>query len=351
MGSSAPVWVLGVDGGASSTRAAIADLEGHVVATGTAGPSNHVRGEAGLLRLRQALEGAVGTALGRASAAPGGDTLEGMQAATLGMTGVNPGSPEAQRVLDELLALFPETALQAGLRSRIEVVSDARTALEGATEGQAGILVYAGTGSVAMGRDAEGVIARAGGWGYLIDDEGGGYAIGRQALKAVYRARDGRGPRTRLAELLLLHFGARDLDALVRIVYTDDGLDRPAVARLARLVALAAWEGDPVALGIYEQAAGELAALAVAVSEALAMPGPVVYYSGGVFKAGHPMVGAFGEAVRAALPGASVAPARHSPLVGALLMAYRQMGHPATPSILARLHSELEREGSGIIPG
>ncbi|NLG68107.1 MAG: ATPase [Firmicutes bacterium] len=346
MVGSTPTWVLGVDGGASSTRAAVADLDGHVVAVAAAGPSNHVRGEAGKVRLRKALEGAVGGALAQAAASAGPASLVYLQSVTLGMTGVNPGTPEAERVVEALLPLLPEAALDQGLRSRIEVVSDARTALEGATEGHPGILVYAGTGSVAMGRDAAGVIARAGGWGYLIDDEGGGYAIGRQALKAVYRARDGRGPRTRLTELLLQHFAAENLDALIRVVYADDGLDRPAVARLARLVAVAAREGDPAALTIYVQAARELCGLAVAVAEALSMEGPSVYYSGGVFEAGRPLVEPFESAVRASLRGANVAPAHHPPLVGALLMAYRQVGYTVSPALLARLRSQLERTSS-----
>ena len=342
MSGSTPPWVLGVDGGASSTRAALADLHGHVVAVATAGPSNHVRGEAGKVRLRKALEGAVGGVLARASAVSGQESLGRLQAVTLGMTGVNPGTPEAARVVEALMPLLPPAALEQGLRDRIEVVSDARIALEGATEGQPGILVYAGTGSVAMGRDATGALARAGGWGYLIDDEGGGYQIGRQALKAVYRAHDGRGPRTRLTELLMRHFGVQSLQEMVRCIYTDDGLDRPSIARLARWVAVAAAEGDEAACAIYVRAAGELAALALAVANQLSMTEPSVYYSGGVFEAG-PLVGAFTAAVCGSLKGATVAPARHPPLVGALLMAYRQLGHAPLPDAVARLRAEVDR--------
>ncbi len=342
MSGSTPAWVLGVDGGASSTRAALADLQGHVVAVATAGPSNHVRGEAGKVRLRKALEGAVGGVLAQAAATSGPESLGRLQAVTLGMTGVNPGTPEAARVVEALLPLLPQAAMVRGLPNRIEVVSDARTALEGATEGQPGILVYAGTGSVAMGRDVAGVLARAGGWGYLIDDEGGGYAIGRQALKAVYRAHDGRGPRTRLTELLLRHFGVESLQEMVRVVYTDDGLDRPSIARLARWVAVAAAEGDVAARSIYARAAEELAALAVAVARQLSMDAPAIYYSGGVFEAGPPLVEPFTAAVRASLEGATVAPACHPPLVGSLLMAYRQLQYVPSPDVIARLRSELD---------
>lgn len=346
MGATEGAWVLGVDGGASSTRAAVADLEGRVLARAAAGPSNHVRGEAGRLRLRKALEGAVGGALAHLVSEGAGSRLERLQAVTLGMTGVNPGTPEAGRVVEELLPLLPSRALEAGLRARIEVVSDARTALEGATEGEPGILVYAGTGSVAMGRNAGGAIARAGGWGYLVDDQGGGYTIGRHALRAVFRAADGRGPETRLTPLLLEHFQVGDLDELVRVVYTNDGLDRPAVARLARLVARAAQEGDEAALAIYRHAAGELAGLAVAVARRLEMAAPAVYHSGGVFAAGRPVLEPFEQAVRAALPGSRVWPARNSPLVGALLMAYRQLGHPITPDLASRLRAQLDAPGS-----
>src|SRR5690606_36354101 len=90
-----------------------------------------------------------------------------------------------------------------GFKTPVVVVNDALVALTaGAGEG-AGLVIIAGTGSIAYGREGEGRAARAGGWGYLLGDEGGGFWIGRAALSAVVRQFDGRGPATRLTDLIL----------------------------------------------------------------------------------------------------------------------------------------------------
>ena len=173
----------------------------------------------------------------------------------------------------------------------VTVSGDMETAHAGATALSAGVLVYAGTGSNAFGRAADGTTARCGGWGYLIDDEGGAYQIGRAALKAAFRAADGRSDATGLTDLVLAHFAVTAFEDLTPIIYRDDGLDRPSVAALSTLVSEAAAQGDGPAREALAHAGGQLGGLATAVVGKLGRRLPIaeIYTSGGVFRAPEPL--------------------------------------------------------------
>src|SRR5207237_4016708 len=131
-----------------------------------------------------------------------------------------------------------------------------------------GIVVIAGTGSIVYGRNAQHVAARAGGWGHILGDEGSGYWIGREALAAVMRADDGRGPETRLTGDVLEHFNITSTSQLPRIVY-DRELPRMSVAALGPIVQQAREQGDVVAMRILEHAADELVLAARSVATRL----------------------------------------------------------------------------------
>ena len=94
--------------------------------------------------------------------------------------------------------------------SQYTMTTDAMIALSGATAGAPGIITIAGTGSISYGRNASREVARVGGWGYVFGDEGGGFDITRQALRAVLRHEEGWGPGTALREALLSATGAGD---------------------------------------------------------------------------------------------------------------------------------------------
>ena len=323
--------VLAVDGGASSTRALIGTAAGEVLAIGTAGPSNHLHGEAGKKRLRRALGQSIGDA--RSQLAP--CSTEAFASCWLGMTGVREGGRDEAFVI---------SCIQKLVRcQKVAVSGDARIALAGASGNRPGILVYAGTGSISFGLGNRGPAVRSGGWGYLIDDEGGGYQIGRAALKAVFRAIDGRGQATRLQHALFRHFGVEDPRHLIPIIYAEDGLPRPAVSRLARLVAAAARDGDAVARAILEDAAHVLAQLAVNTARLLPdPPSPlVIYYAGGVFQAGPALVRPFEEDVLQHLPGARVAAPIFPPIIGSYLLALELLGIETTAGITAKIRETL----------
>jgi len=144
------------------------------------------------------------------------------------------------------------------LADRVIVTGDTEIALAAAFADRPGIVVTAGTGSMAVARDPAGRMHRAGGFGWQMGDEGSGYAIGRAALGAVGRAADGRSPRTELTGLLLKATRCESMEAMVRWAAAA-GV--PEVASLAPAVFEAAQGGDTVAAGIMDYAARELAAL------------------------------------------------------------------------------------------
>ena len=161
---------LGVDGGQSSTTAIIGDESGRILGAGSGGPCNHVGAAEGRQKLVRAVNECVAKACGQAGLDPATVAFE---SACFGMSG---GPDDKQAILQEILRA-----------RRLLTTTDAVIALAGATAGQAGIITIAGTGSIAFGRNARGETARAGGWGYVFGDEGGGFDITRQALRAALR--------------------------------------------------------------------------------------------------------------------------------------------------------------------
>jgi N-acetylglucosamine kinase-like BadF-type ATPase len=172
-----------------------------------------------------------------------------------------------------------------GYKARTVVVNDALVALVAGAGDRPGIVVVAGTGSIAYGHDGSGCAARSGGWGHLLGDEGGAFWIGRAALSAVVRSFDGRGPATLLSELVLGGMGLADPTELIREVYERDEY-RSVIAGVAALVQRAADEGDAVAAEILVRAAAELTAAASSVVTRLKMRGDefLTILSGGVFR-------------------------------------------------------------------
>src|SRR5206468_1822974 len=172
-----------------------------------------------------------------------------------------------------------------GHRSRVLVVNDALIALVAGARDAPGIVIISGTGSIVYGRNQQSEAARAGGWGHMIGDEGSGYWIGREALAAVMRAGDGRGPETQLQADVVAHFGIADLSRLPGIVYDRD-VPRKSVAALGPIVDRAAGQGDAVARRILDTAADELALAARSVATRLEMRGdPFTFFlAGSVFR-------------------------------------------------------------------
>ncbi len=177
--------------------------------------------------------------------------------------------------------------LRAALRSEalattIVITTDVEIALVAAFGDDVGIVVSAGTGSIAVARDQTGELHRLGGYGWQMGDEGSGYAIGRAALGAVSRARDGRSPATALEARVLDATRCADFDALVRWAAAGSPAE---VASLAPHVLEVAAAGDAVAQGIADYAARELSLLALLLAERLYDAGPTpVALTGGLLE-------------------------------------------------------------------
>jgi N-acetylglucosamine kinase len=299
---------LGVDGGQSGTTAVIGDEGGRILGTGTAGPCNHATEGEGRAKLERAVTGSVGDACAQAGLDLATVRFE---AACFGMS----GGPDDKR---EILA----ATLRVGC---LVVTNDAVISLAGATATGQGIVTIAGTGSIAFGRNPAGRTARAGGWGYVFGDEGGGFDIARQAARAALRLEEGWGPPTVLREVLLEATGSESANQMLHRFYTGEW-PRSRVATLARLVDKAAVEGDAVALGILRGAARELATLAGAVREELWAPEAriEIAYIGGVFQSAI-LLESFRTLVESE-EGVRCGPPRRGPAEGALREAYRSVG-------------------------
>lgn len=161
--------------------------------------------------------------------------------------------------------------------ARIDVVHDTRLILA-AGEASTGIAVIAGTGSVAWGLDSEGRQARSGGWGYLLGDEGSGYWVGREAVRATLHRFNREEPLGVLGQAVLQATGAEKPEELIALFHKPSG--RRYWAGQAHLVFDAAEAGDGVAQTIIEAAAHHLCGLVTDVASVLGVHRPVIIGGG-----------------------------------------------------------------------
>jgi N-acetylglucosamine kinase-like BadF-type ATPase len=307
-------YFLGVDGGQSSTTAVIGDELGGVIGMGRGGPSNHVGAAEGRTKFVSAIEGCVTAAcadvgqVGNLRRIGNPPRPLRFTSACLGFSG---GPADKESIVNEIL--FSDRTL---------VTHDGLIALSGATAGQPGLIAIAGTGSFAFGRNGAGETARAGGWGYVFGDEGGGFFITRQALRAALRFEEGWGPATALRSMFLDATGARDINDLLHRFYTSE-FSRPRIAEFSKAVNDAATSGDEIARAILEEAAQQLAVIAEAVRQKLFGEPALVAYVGGVFRS-EILLERFRAILEAA--GNRVMAPIYGPAAGALLEAYRAAG-------------------------
>jgi glucosamine kinase len=294
---------FGIDGGGTKTRGVLAD-ESKLLATAVSGGSNLVRlGEA---RARASLHEVVQHACEIAQISP-----QQIHFVCIGASGA--GRPEiAAKVRSILTEITSPHAL-------IEVLGDTVIALEAAFGARPGVIAISGTGSVVFGRDASDSIARAGGWGFAISDEGSGQWIGRRAVSDVLRARD-RGEETALTALILGAWKLRDLDALVQHA---NSTPPPEFQRLFPIVLGAASEGDPAARNLLNQAGNELAALVAIVVRRIAPipPHVPVATTGSVFRQSAEVCRIFYNQLKTDFPSISFHEEFIDPVMGALALA------------------------------
>src|ERR1035438_416265 len=204
-------YVLGIDGGATKTLAAVLDLETKTVHVGHGGPSNE--DAVGAKAAVEALLGAADSALERAG-------IDGGQlaAAVLAVAGTN---------TDSIAGHVSVARTDAWI-----VINDVVGAWATATGAGPGVAVISGTGSNVFGVGSDGRAWRAGGWGHLLGDEGSGYWIGIESIKAALRDRDASGPPTALTDAAPAFFDVSSIEALAVHVYAKP-LTKSEIAALA----------------------------------------------------------------------------------------------------------------------
>jgi N-acetylglucosamine kinase-like BadF-type ATPase len=306
-------YYLAIDGGGTKTRCVLAD-ETTVLAKAMSGGSNVVR--LGERQAREALRNAIRQACVTAKISPGR-----IHAVCIGAAGA--ARPEiAAKIRNILAELISETAPETAL-PKIEVVGDTEIALEAAFGGGPGVIVIAGTGSIAYGHDAAGCTARAGGWGFAVSDEGSGHWIGRRAICAILSARD-QSRETALTAMVLQAWKLTSIDELVQKANSTPAPDFP---RLFPIVLRAA-EADSIARDLLSDAAAKLAELAAIVVRRLAPHAATavlpVAVTGSVFRQSPDVRQVFYNTLQTSFPGIDVRQDPVDPVAGALARARRK---------------------------
>ena len=306
--------VVGVDGGGTKTEAVIMDANLRVIGEGRAGPSNPLR--VGITAAAAAVREAIDSACAMAKL-----RRTDLVAAEIGLAGAR--RKELRERMRETLA-----TLSIG---EVEVVTDADIAMYGATDGEPGVVVIAGTGSICCGINARGKSFCAGGWGPIAGDEGAGAWLARRALRAVAHASDGRGPETFLTELACSYFHVTTADDLTTAIYAPS-ITNERLAGFGRDVVEAAKRRDPVALEIVVEGGRELGLAAVAVIQNLQMERErfQIAYVGGVFRAaGDLILTPLRNEVQKVAPRTYFEPPHFAPAVAAARMARERINHIA----------------------
>jgi len=304
-------YLVGVDGGGTTTKAVVTDSSGRVLGRARAAGCNPlvVGFDVATGRVVEAVERALQAA---------GVAARDLRALCAGIAGAG-----RQREREEIRSRLARKFCGA----EIFVEHDAAIALAGATCLKAGVVVIAGTGSIAYGRNEDGETARAGGWGRIAGDEGSAYWLGKRLLQGVFRAYDGRSPSTVAVRLLLerLRFGS--VEELASYLWLFER-EPERVAALAPIVGEAARLGDAFARELLEEAGRLLAELASAVIRTLHMQNArfEVAYCGGVFAQRGFLLNAFTDYVLRTAKAVSIIEPRLPAVFGAVLLAAERVG-------------------------
>jgi len=296
---------LGIDGGGTKTTCAVGD-ETRVLATAADGPSNIVR--VGEEQTRESLRRVVLQACAAAGIAPGE-----VKRTCVGGSGA--ARPELAEVVRRILGEMISTP--------IDVVGDMQIALEAAFDTGPGVIVIAGTGSIAYGRDRQGNTLRAGGWGFAIGDEGSAHWIGREAVSAVLRESDREAPRLADSSLVKGLYKIWGVGSFLDLARVANSVPPPDFAALFPAVASSQEE---VSRQVLREAGRELAQAASVVIQRLFTKEETIVpvgMTGGVFRHAEIVRQVFYNELRKMDPRVQVSPAVVDPVEGALRMARR----------------------------
>ncbi len=335
------IHVLGIDGGGSKTVCVLMSADGKILGHGQAGPSNYQT--IGIEAAKNAIISAIQQAVEHSFLAL--EKFVPIQGISLGLAGV--GRAEDIAVIRTLVQeIQTDSKLPIDWKLTPETIiinSDSVIALVGGLGHSVGIVVIAGTGSHIFGKNHQGITKRVGGWGYLLGDEGSGYDIAIQGLKAALRSYDGRLDSTQLIPAFQEAFKLHSMEELIPLVYRH-GWGVKDIASLAPIVDQVAASGDSIAQIIIKNAANELAlATEVAINHLFEPTESFeIVVMGGVWKGLANFRHQFETEINAIAPLANIISPRHEPAYGAGLLALLQINNPKPP--VETLHATFLQE-------
>lgn len=319
---------LGIDGGQSGTRCLAINGSGEVIGQGEAGKIDFILAPGGKDKLRATLSSVLQKALP--------NRPWRFRSAFVGLSGVVKGGE-----LEEAVRLVCSQVMET---ESLEVDTDAHAAWAGALRLQPGIVVIAGSGSVALGVNGRGETARAGGWGFLFGDEGGGFGIARDGLKMVLASIDNNKPLESLIELYTDFFQGTAPEQLAKDFYAGK-IRRDSFAKVTPRLATLAMRGDAAAQHLFSSAGHTLATKVEAVSQKLSWPSKEIKWSpvGGVFNSKElilqPMLEYLDKNTNhqfeLTLP-------EFAPVVGAALLAMEPADGPLDPLVMRKIKEQLD---------
>lgn len=311
---------LGIDGGGTNTRAVLVDASGNILGEGTSGSSNYHN--VGLPKAAANMRAATEAAWKDA-----GQNFRPADRAFLGCAGVK-SSLDIARVTT---AAEGENLAPAG---EVITQNDIYNALSGGLAGRPGIALIGGTGTNCLGRDAHGKTFMCGGWGWLLDDKGGGFGLTLAAMQAAVRSADGREKPTKLLPAILAFLGLSEPPEFLARLYVESWT-ADELAAFAPIVIRLATEGDKTAIQILKSGAEALAALIKGTCQTLYFPeGPEVVILGGCARSGPPYQNAIESEIRKACPSARFTEPSYSTTYGAAINALLTGGVDPVPSLI-----------------
>lgn len=322
-------YVIGIDGGGTKTQAALLRLNGEVVSHDEAGPSNYHN--VGVEQARRVLEEACMKVIRKA-----GVDARSVETVVASLAGLDCSFDF--KAMQDAVEGFPIGS--------ITLVHDSMAALYATNAGRESTIIIAGTGSATAGINSRGEYARAGGWGYILGDEGSGFYLAKRGIVATLLEHEERGPKTMITSLLLKRFNAKTPDEIIWHVYTG-GMSITDFARLAPLVTEAALNGDDVAISILRDAGRELANTVGGVIRRLKMEDDEfpIGLIGGVFKAGRLVKEPLEEAVHKVAPKSYLTSPRFPPVIGSSLIALEKAGVEMNSKVLSNTGRTLRDQG------
>lgn len=303
-------YVIGIDGGGTKTMGYLGTVAGKILAKTLSGPSNYH--SIGIDKTRQSISDVIESLCYK-----GNINKSDIKLMTLGLAGID--RPQDKEIIRGVIRGID-------IKAKTILVNDAKTALIGAHGKEYGIITISGTGSISFGVDLNGDTFRAGGWGHIIDDEGSGYDIGRQALSAIFKAYDHRGEKTILTEKVLKFLSLKTVEEVIGYIYCKE-ISKDHIAQIAPIVFESVYSKDLVATRILDKAANSLAEITETVIRNLFFGKQIINIAidGGILRKNEYLENEFRKKLNNRIKNVDISMPLFNGAIGALLMGLNEL--------------------------